>query len=82
MAVNDSHAKFAKLPAGWLVGQRVHTNATYAKVYPRAPKPRRGTITGGSRSSEGDIYVKFDDQKYARAVRHQLLVANQVLKER
>ena len=54
---------YIPLPKGYVVGDRIRTNATYALVNPRIKEPRYGVITNGSHSTQG-----LDGQKDARAM--------------
>jgi hypothetical protein len=59
---------YIPLPKGYVVGDRIRTNATYALVNPRIKEPRYGVITNGSHSTPGPVMVRLDGQKDARAM--------------
>jgi hypothetical protein len=44
---------YIPLPKGYVVGDRIRTNATYALVNPRIKEPRYGVITNGSHTCLG-----------------------------
>jgi hypothetical protein len=59
---------YIPLPKGYVVGDRIRTNATYALVNPRIKEPRYGVIINGSHSTQGPVMVRLDGQKDARAM--------------
>jgi hypothetical protein len=59
---------YIPLPKGYVVSDRIRTNATYALVNPRIKEPRYGVITNGSHSTQGPVMVRLDGQKDARAM--------------
>jgi hypothetical protein len=59
---------YIPLPEGYVVGDRIRTNATYALVNPRIKEQRYGVITNGSHSTQGPVMVRLDGQKDARAM--------------